>query len=86
METITIPMDKENLSLELAWGIAWFLAKTYNPKTSLTAWSDKKRGKYSPSPFECAAEGISDWEEYGRHHGGRKKFIVGSGDYVFIFT
>jgi hypothetical protein len=86
METITIPMDNENLSLEMAWGIAWFLAKIYNPKTSLAAWFDKKRGKYSPSRFECAAEGISDWEEYGLQHGGRKKFVVGSADFVFIFT
>jgi hypothetical protein len=86
METITIPMEKENVSLELAWGISWFLAKIYNPETSLAAWYDKKRGKSSPSQFECAAEGISDWEEYCQRHGGRKKFIVGSDDYVFIYT
>ena len=86
METIAIPMKEENISLELAWGISWFLAKIYNPGTSLAAWCDKKRGKYSPSRFECAVEGISDWEEYGRHHGGRMKFIVGSADYVFIYT
>jgi hypothetical protein len=62
------------------------VAQRFNPEASLMAWFDKKQNRHSPSQVECDAAGLSGWEEYGRHHGGQKKFIVGNGDYVFIYS
>ena len=86
METINIPLEKGEVDFETARMISQTAARRSNPETSLMAWFDKKQNKHSPSEVECNAEGLPGWEEYGRHHGGQKKFIVGNGDYIFIYT
>ena len=86
METINIPLEKGEVDFDAARMIAQTAAKRYNSEASLMAWFDRKRNKHSPSEVECSAAGFPGWEEYGRHHGGEKKIIIGNGDYVFIYT
>jgi len=86
METISILTEKPLPDFDTARKITGALAKSLNPETSLLAWFDKKQNKRSPSEVLCDAEGVPGWEEYGRHHGGQKKVIIGNGDYIFIYT
>jgi hypothetical protein len=86
LETITITVNSIRLTFDYACKISSAVAKSYNPEASLQAWFDRERSRYSPSQAECEAVGFSDWEDYGRNQGGRKRVVVGDGDYVFIYT
>lgn len=86
METITITVNSIRLTFDYARKISCAVAKSYNPEASLKAWFDREQSQYSPSQAECRASGHSDWEEYGRDQGGRKRVVVGDEDYVFIYT
>ena len=86
MQTISIIAEKPDITFDEAKDIAWSQASLFNPEASLMAWFDRKKNRHSPSQVECDAEGLPGWEEYGSHHGGQRKIIVGDGDYVFIYT
>jgi hypothetical protein len=86
LETISITVNDFRLNFDYARRISWAVAKSYNPHTSLKAWFDREQGCYSPARTESGTDGLPDWEEYGLNQGGRKKVVVGDGEYIFIYT
>lgn len=62
------------------------LAERDNPEATLVAWADRDRGLHSPACVQCEIGGEPGWEVYGRNHGGRLRFSVNNGAYVFVYS
>ena len=84
METISTTTDQGGFDFDTARKVTGGLAKSYNPGASLMACYDKKQIRHSPSEVECNVEGLAGWEEYGWHHGGKKRWCSVTG-IIFSF-
>lgn len=85
---IDVRLDLQGLAAGFAeyQHLCRLLAARDNPDTTLVAWMDRRRDLHSPACVRCQIGDEPGWEVYGRNHGGRLRFSVNDGQYVFIFS
>ncbi|MFZ5758876.1 MAG: AF1514 family protein [Thermodesulfobacteriota bacterium] len=86
MHDVRIAIDGVAVDFETARGVAVAVAGRHgDEEPMLIAWSDRARGRHSPSCVKCELQGAPGWEVYGRNHGGRLRISVNEDAYVFIY-